>query len=84
MATLKYEPPNPYTMNNEKEYTVMIEKDEDGYYVGEVVELPGCFSQAKSVEELMKRMKEAISLYLETVDEVEVKYRFIGLQKVIA
>ena len=67
-----------------KEYTVMIEKDEDGYYVGEVVELPGCFSQAKSVEELMKRIKEAISLYLETVDEVDVKYEFIGLQKVIA
>ncbi len=71
-------------MEKEREYTVMIEKDEDGYYVGEVVELPGCFTQAKSVEELMKRIKEAISLYLETVDEVEVKYRFIGLQKVIA
>ena len=71
-------------MRKEKEYTVMIEKDEDGYYVGEIVELPGCFTQAKSVDELMKRIKEAISLYLETVEEVDVRYEFIGLQKVIA
>ncbi len=71
-------------MKKEKEYTVMIERDEDGYYVGEVVELPGCFTQAKSVDELMKRIKEAISLYLETVEEVDVRYEFIGLQKVIA
>ena len=42
------------------EYTVIIEKDEDGYYVGEVVELPGCFTQARSVEELLKRIKEAL------------------------
>jgi predicted RNase H-like HicB family nuclease len=48
---------------NGKEYTVLIERDEDGYYVGEVVELPGCFTQAKSVGELMKRIGEAIELY---------------------
>ena len=71
-------------MRKEREYTVLIEKDEDGYFVGEVVELPGCYSQAKSVEELMERMKEAISLYLETVDEDETNIRFVGLQKVIA
>jgi len=71
-------------MRKEREYTVLIEKDEDGYFVGEVVELPGCYSQAKTVEELMERMKEAISLYLETVDEDETNIRFVGLQKVIA
>jgi len=71
-------------MRKEREYTVLIEKDEDGYFVGEVVELPGCYSQAKTVEELMERMKEAICLYLETVDEDETNIRFVGLQKVIA
>ena len=47
------------------EYTVLIERDEDGYYVGEVIELPGCFTQAKTIEELMNRIKETIALYLE-------------------
>ena len=67
-----------------REYTVLIERDEDGYYVGEVIELPGCFTQAKTMEELMKRIKEAISLYLEEMGEVEIKHQFIGLQKVTA
>ena len=66
------------------EYTVIIERDEDGYYVGEVVELPGCFTQARSIEELLKRIKEAIELYLEETGEVEIKTEFIGLQRVMA
>ncbi len=67
-----------------KEYTVLIERDEDGYYMAEVIELPGCFTQARTIEELMKRIKEAISLYLEELGEVEVKQEFIGLQRVTA
>ena len=67
-----------------EEYTVIIERDDDGYYVGEVVELPGCFTQARSIEELLRRIREAIELYLEEVGEVEIKTEFIGLQKVMA
>ncbi len=67
-----------------EEYTVIIEKDKDGYYVGEVVELPGCFTQARSIEELLKRIREAIELYLEETGEVEIKTEFIGLQRVMA
>jgi len=52
-----------------REFTIPIERDEDGYYVGEVIELPGCFTQARTVEELMKRIREAIALYLEEVGE---------------
>ena len=52
-----------------REFTILIERDEDGYYVGEVIELPGCFTQARTVEELMKRIREAIALYLEEVGE---------------
>ena len=47
------------------EYTVVIEKDEDGYYVGSVPALPGCHSQDKSIDRLMERMQEAIGLWIE-------------------
>ena len=40
------------------EYTILIEKDEDGYYVGSIPALPGCHSQARSVDQLMERMAE--------------------------
>jgi len=43
---------------------VIIGEGEDGYLISEVVELPGCHTQARSHEELIKRTKEAIKLYL--------------------
>ena len=45
-------------------FNVIVEEGEDGYLISEVVELPGCHTQAKSYDELLKRTKEAISLYL--------------------
>jgi predicted RNase H-like HicB family nuclease len=48
-----------------RDYTMVVEQDVDGFYVGEVVELPGCHTQAKTLEELMERMKEAVALCLE-------------------
>ncbi|MGB9659412.1 MAG: type II toxin-antitoxin system HicB family antitoxin [Nitrososphaerales archaeon] len=68
-------------MVKEKVFTVMIEKDEDGYYVASVVELPGCHTQAKSLDELSSRIKEAIELYLETED-IKFELEFIGIQRV--
>ena len=50
-------------------YTVVIERDEDGYFVGHAPALPGCHTQAGSIGELMERMTEAITLWLE--DETE-------------
>ena len=47
------------------EYTILVEKDEDGYYVGSIPALPGCHSQARSVDQLMERMEEAIALWFE-------------------
>jgi len=46
-------------------FAVMVEKDENGYYVASVPELPGCHTQAKTLDELTKRIKEAIEAYLE-------------------
>ena len=64
-----------------RDCTVVVEQDEDGFYVGEVVELPGCHSQARSVEELMERMKEAVALCLEVSLESKAP-TFIALQKI--
>lgn len=49
-------------------FNVVIEKDEDGYYVATVPTLPGCHTQEKGIDELIKRIKEAIELYLEEKD----------------
>jgi len=46
-------------------FAVVVERDEDGFYVASVPELPGCHTQAKTLDELMKRVREAIELYLE-------------------
>jgi len=59
--------------------TVVIEKDEDGYYVASVLELPGCHTQAKDLNELMERVKEAIELYLET-EGIKEKTELVGVQ----
>jgi len=63
-------------------FNVFIEQDEDGVYLSEVVELPGCHTQAKNLDELLKRTKEAISLYLKCNQTKEVKEKFLGLQKI--
>ena len=47
-------------------FDVVVRRDEDDYYVATVPELPGCHTQAKSLDDLMSRIKEAILLYLET------------------
>lgn len=62
-------------------YAVLVEKDEAGYYVGSVPELPGCHTQAKTIDELLKRVKEAIELYLECEgDEPTEHAEIVGLQ----
>jgi predicted RNase H-like HicB family nuclease len=48
-----------------REFNVVIEKDADGYFVASVPALRGCHTQAKSLDVLMKRIKEAIRLCLD-------------------
>ena len=48
-------------------YNVLIEQDEDGWFVSDVVGLPGCHTQAKSLDDLMERTKELIVEYLEAI-----------------
>jgi predicted RNase H-like HicB family nuclease len=66
--------------NKMKEFSVIIEKDKDGFFVAYVPALRGCHTQAKSLDTLMKRIKEAIELCLEI--EKPTSNEFIGVQKV--
>ncbi|MBU7030803.1 MAG: type II toxin-antitoxin system HicB family antitoxin [Theionarchaea archaeon] len=66
-----------------REFTVIIEEGEDGYYISEVVELPGCHTQAKTLDKLMARTKEAIELYLEVEKDISFNGRFLGIQKIL-
>ena len=68
-------------------YKVLIEKGEDGIFVGKVLGLKGCHSDGESIEELMKNLKEAIELYEEVNNEkVQVsnipKFAFVETLKV--
>jgi len=63
-----------------KEFSVIIEKDEDGYFVASVPTLKGCHTQDKSLDMLMKRVKEAIELCLEVEDHAATE--FVGVQRV--
>ena len=66
-----------------RKYTVIIEKDEDGWFVSEVVGLPGCHTQAKTIDELLKRTKEAIRAYLDTEEKnIEISEEFVGVQQI--
>ncbi|KPV46840.1 MULTISPECIES: type II toxin-antitoxin system HicB family antitoxin [Acidiplasma] len=49
------------------EYTVIITRDEDGYYVVNVPALPGCFTQGKTKKEALENIKEAIIAYIESL-----------------
>ena len=68
------------------EYNVVIEKGVDGYLISEVMEIPGCHSQAKTMDELIKRTKEAIELCLEVDKErtpfIRFPIKFLGIQKI--
>jgi len=59
-------------------FTVAIERGEDGYYVASVLELPGCHTQAKTLRELHRRVKEAIEL------NIEARGRDVRIPEVVA
>ncbi len=67
-----------------REFTVIIEQDEDGIYVASVPELQGCHTQAETLDELNVHIKEAIELYLEVKSENEQlgHLDLVGIQKV--
>jgi predicted RNase H-like HicB family nuclease len=64
-----------------RQFNIIIERDSEGFYVGTVPELRGCHTQAKSLDILMKRVREAIDLCLEEEGARPVESsEFIGMQ----
>lgn len=64
-------------------FSVIVERDEEGYYVASVPELPGCHTQARSLDQLMDRVREAIELCLEVERDVQTTTEFPGVQRVM-
>jgi predicted RNase H-like HicB family nuclease len=65
-----------------REFYVVIERDEDGLYIGEVPQLRACYSQGRTIDELLANMKEVIELCLEESGE-DVIAEFVGVQKIL-
>jgi predicted RNase H-like HicB family nuclease len=65
-----------------REFSVIIERDAQGYYVASVPALRGCHTQARSLDDLMTRVREAIELCLEVEGESVEALDFIGVQKI--
>ena len=78
----------PVTMRKKKDrqvrkFSVVIQRDKDGVYYGVVPELPGCHTQAKSLDDLMARIREAIELCIEPQqEELPAPLDFVGIQRV--
>ena len=64
------------------QFNVIIEQDSEGNFVGSVPALPGCHTQAKSLDVLMERIREAIELCLEIEGRPTEKLDFVGVQRV--
>ena len=65
-----------------REFNVIIERDANGYFVASVPILKGCHTQAKSLDELMERIREAILLCLEFEENLEDSLDFVGVQRI--
>jgi len=63
---------------------VVIERDEDGYYIASVPQLQGCHTQARTMDELLRRMREAVELYLDVEKGAirGLRNEFVGIQRI--
>jgi predicted RNase H-like HicB family nuclease len=66
----------------QRQFDVVIKRDEEGYYIASVPQLPGCHTHAKSLDEVTSRIREAIELCLEVGGAPESSLEFIGIQRV--
>ena len=65
-----------------RQFDVVVERDSDGNFVASVPVLPGCHTQARSLDELMARVREVIELCLEVQGQSAENLDFVGLQRV--
>ena len=69
-------------MKAKRKFTVLIEQDEEGYLVATVPGLRGCHTQAKSLDKLMRRVREVIALCLEEERDHPGALELVGIQQV--
>jgi predicted RNase H-like HicB family nuclease len=67
---------------NKKQFYVIIEQDEDGIYIGEVPQLRACYSQGKTIDELLSNIREVIEMCLEEIEEETKFSQFVGIQTI--
>ena len=66
-----------------REFNVVIERDAEGFYVASVPDLHGCHTQARSLDKLLSRVREAIKLCLEVEDSSRTEpSEFVGVQRI--
>src|SRR4051795_6736719 len=65
-----------------RQFDVVIERDSEGYYVASVPQMPACHTQARSLDEVTDRIREAIELCLEVEGTPEQELEFVGIQRV--
>lgn len=66
-----------------REIYIVIERDEDGFFVGEAPQLRACYSQGRTLDELLVNMREVIELCLEDQDDLGQLPEFVGIQKLL-
>ena len=69
-------------MKAKRRFTVVIERDEEGYYVASVPALRGCHTQARTFDTLMKRIRQVIELCIQDCDAVENSLELVGIQQI--
>ena len=65
-----------------QEYDVVIERDEDGVFVGEVSHLRGCYAQGRTLDELLRNIRQVIALCVEDEPEAREWPEFVGVQRI--
>lgn len=66
----------------DRRFDVIVERDQDGWYLASVPLLDGCHTQARSLDELIERVREAIGLCLEVNDSPPEELEFVGVHRV--
>ena len=69
-------------MKKKREFTVIIEQDDEGYFVAEVPELRSCYTQATTMDQLMTRLQEVIELCIQEQRPRRSSLKFVGLQRI--
>ena len=65
-----------------RQFDVVIERDAEGHYIASVPQIPACHTQARSLDEVTERIREAIALCLDVEGAPTQELEFVGIQRV--